>query len=56
MSIFTTDNWATEQQVTVTATDDRIDEDTEMSDITHAVSGGDYGAVTAPNGQRHRRG
>ena len=36
--------------MTVTATDDRIDEDDETSDIRHVVSGGDYaGVVTAPN-------
>ena len=48
--VFTTDNWGAEQLVTVTATDDRIDEDDETSDIRHVVSGGDYaGVVTAPN-------
>ena len=48
--VFTTANWAAEQQVTVTATDDRIDEDDETSNIRHTVGGGfDYDSVTAPN-------
>ena len=40
--------WDTPVTVTVTATDDRIDEDAEMQTITHMVSGADYGSVTAP--------
>ena len=47
LMIFTTDNWGSDVTVTVTVTNDLIDEDSEMSDITHAVRGGDYGAVTA---------
>ena len=50
--VFILMNWRTAQIVTVTATDDFIDEvDLEMHIITHTVSGGDYGAnnVMAPD-------
>ena len=45
-------DWNTDQIVTVTATDDFIDEvDLEMHTITHTVSGGNYGSnnVMAPD-------
>ena len=43
---FTTTNWSTAQTVTVSAAEDDDTED-DTATITHTVSGGDYGAVTA---------
>ena len=43
---FTTMNWSTAQTVTVTAAQDSDAVD-DSATISHAVSGGDYGAVTA---------
>jgi hypothetical protein len=43
---FTPSGWATPKPVTVRAVDDDVDSDRATS-ITHAVSGGDYGSVTA---------
>ena len=43
---FTTTNWSMAQTVTVTAAHDS-DEVDDSATISHAVSGGDYGAVTA---------
>ncbi len=44
--IFTSDNWATAQTVTVTsAQDNNTDDDTVT--LTHDASGADYGAITA---------
>ena len=47
--VFNSSNWNEVVTVTVTATDDRIDDDAEMQTITHMVSGADYGSnsVTA---------
>ena len=44
---FTATTWSTAQTVTVTAVDDKIDEDAETVNLTHSASGGDYGSVTA---------
>ena len=45
---FTAANWATPQEVTVTGVDDAIDNDPDRSaTVSHAVSGGGYGAVAA---------
>ena len=44
--MFTTTTWDTPQPVTVRAVDDKVDSD-RATTITHAVSGGDYGMVTA---------
>ena len=44
---FTATTWSTAQTVTVTAVDDKIDEDAETVDLTHSASGGGYGSVTA---------
>ena len=43
---FTATTWNTAQRVTVTAVDDRIDEEAETVSLTHTASGGDYGSVT----------
>ena len=43
---FTTSNWSTAQTATVSAAQD-ADADDDAATIAHAVSGGDYGAVTA---------
>ena len=43
---FTASTWNTAQRVTVTAVDDRIDEDAEIVSLAHTASGGDYGSVT----------
>ena len=43
---FTPDNWSSEQTVTVRAAED-LDGDDDTAEIGHAVSGGDYGSVTA---------
>ena len=47
---FMTGNWQTTQTVTVTGVDDAIDNpgNQRTATITHAVSGGGYGSVTAP--------
>ena len=45
---FTTSNWATSQRVTATANQDDIDKDAGVTaTLTHMVSGGDYGPVSA---------
>ena len=46
---FTTANWSTEQTVTVTGVDDTVDQgDTDRTaTVSHTVSGGDYGDVSA---------
>ena len=47
---FTTSNWATPQTVSVMALDDGIGGGVGTQDmVTHQVSGGDYGSVTAPD-------
>ncbi len=47
---FTTSNWATPQTVSVMALDDGIGGGVDTQGIvTHQVSGGDYGSVTAPD-------
>ena len=47
---FTTSDWATPQTVSVMALDDGIAGGAPTQDIvTHQVSGGDYGSVTAPD-------
>ena len=43
---FTASTWNTAQRVTVTAVDDRIDEDAEIVSLAHTASGGGYGSVT----------
>ena len=43
---FTPANWNSAQTVTVTAVDDKIDEDAETVTLEHMASGGDYGSVT----------
>ena len=45
---FTTANWNQAQTVTVSADEDE-DEDEDTATIGHAVSGGDYGSVSAAN-------
>ena len=45
---FTTSNWSTAQTVTVSAAEDD-DSTQDTATVTHTVSGGDYGAVTAPD-------
>ena len=45
--IFTTANWATARTVTVTSTEDFVDEDTETAMVTHTVTGGGYAGETA---------
>ena len=46
---FTADNWNTPQTVTVTAAQDADAVNDDLVTLTHAVSGGDYGTVTAPS-------
>ena len=47
---FTTSDWATPQTVSVTALDDGIAGGAPPTNlVTHQVSGGDYGSVTAPD-------
>ena len=47
---FTTSDWATPQTVSVMALDDGIGGGVGTQDmVTHQVSGGDYGSVTAPD-------
>ena len=47
---FTTSDWATPQTVSVMALDDGIGGGMDTQDmVTHQVSGGDYGSVTAPD-------
>ena len=43
---FTPANWDSAQMVTVTAVDDKIDEDAETVSLTHSASGGEYNLVT----------
>ena len=45
---FSTTDWATEQTVTVSAAEDD-DSTHDTATVTHTVSGGDYGSVTASN-------
>jgi Calx-beta domain len=45
--VFTAANWNVAQTVTVTAVDDALAEGNHSGAITHAVSGADYGSVTA---------
>ena len=45
---FTPDNWSSAQTVTVSAAED-LDANDDTAVIDHAVSGGDYGSVTAPS-------
>jgi hypothetical protein len=45
--VFTAANWNVPQTVSVTAVDDTLAEGTHTGTITHAVSGADYGSVTA---------
>ena len=45
---FTTSNWSTAQTVTVSAAEDG-DPLEDTATVTHTVSGGDYGAITAPD-------
>ena len=49
MLTFTPANWRTAQIVTVTAAQDADDDANDPVTIRHAVSGGDYDAVTAPS-------
>jgi alpha-tubulin suppressor-like RCC1 family protein len=46
---FTNSDWSTYQEVTVTAVDDAIAEGAHTGTVTHAASGGGYGAVTIAN-------
>jgi hypothetical protein len=46
---FTTANWNSAQNVTVTAVDDAIAEGTHSGTIAHAASGGGYTGVAIPN-------
>ena len=46
--VFGTGNWSEPQEVTVSAAQDD-DEDGDEATVSHAVSGGDYGPVTAEN-------
>ncbi len=46
---FTTLNWQDTQTVTVTATEEDDDSANDAATVTHSVSGGDYGSVTAAN-------
>ncbi len=48
---FTTSNWGTNQSVSLTSVNDNVDNpnDQRTATISHAVSGGDYGSVTAPS-------
>ena len=45
---FTTTNWATAQTVTVSAAEDD-DSSQDTATVTHAVAGGDYDSLTAPD-------
>ena len=44
---FTTTTWNSAQTVTVSATNDDIDKAVQTVSVTHSVSGGDYGSVSA---------
>ena len=44
---FTTTTWNSAQTVTVSATNDDIDKAAQTVSVTHSVSGGDYGSVSA---------
>ena len=44
--MFTAGNWSSAKTVTVSTTEDRIDEADQTAAVTHVVSGGDYGSVT----------
>ena len=44
---FTAGNWNSAKTVTVSSTEDRIDEPDQNAMVTHMVSGGDYGSVSA---------
>ena len=44
---FTAADWSTAQMVRVTATNNDIDEADQTAEVTHIVSGGDYGSVSA---------
>ena len=45
---FTQSNWSTDQDVTVTGVDNKVDNASDLTtSITHAVSGADYGGVSA---------
>ena len=46
---FTSSNWSTAQTMTVMAAEDEDALDDPPVTLTHTVSGGDYGGVTAPN-------
>ena len=58
---FTAGNWDSARTVTVSSTEDRIDEANQTAAVTHMVSGGDYGSVSRNrrhrygNGRRHAR-
>ena len=47
MLTFTATDWDTSQPVTVSAAADDMDAEDDTGTITHAVSGGDYGSVSA---------
>ena len=45
---FTVQNWNSEQEVTVTAVDDKVDNaNNRTATVSHTVTGADYGSVTA---------
>ena len=44
---FTAGNWNTARTITVSSMEDRIDEADQTATVTHMVSGGDYGSVSA---------
>ena len=45
---FTAQNWNSEQEVTVTAVDDKVDNaNNRTATVSHTVTGADYGSVTA---------
>ena len=44
---FTAGNWSSARTVTVSTTEDRVDEADQTAEVTHRVSGGDYGSETA---------
>ena len=46
---FTTSNWETPQNLTVTADDDAVDEGLHTSTITHSASGGGFDGVSIPD-------
>ena len=52
---FSTSNWSTAQTVTVSAAEDG-DASQDTATVTHTVSGGDYGSVTAVRRRGHRHG